>query len=62
LEIIQTVPEVEPFGHWRQSLVDALLAVRISAVSVPGRGIVMLDRLDNSLSFERREPVGDCPE
>ena len=25
LEIMQTVPEVEPFGHWRQSLVDALL-------------------------------------
>ena len=25
LEIMQTVPHVEPYGYWRQSLVDALL-------------------------------------
>jgi transcriptional regulator with XRE-family HTH domain len=25
LEIMQTVPQVEPFGHWRHSLVDALI-------------------------------------
>jgi transcriptional regulator with XRE-family HTH domain len=25
LEIMQRVPEVEPFGHWRQALVDVLL-------------------------------------
>ena len=25
LEIMQTVPQAEPYGHWRQSLVEALL-------------------------------------
>jgi len=25
LEIMQTIPQVEPYGHWRKSLVDALL-------------------------------------
>lgn len=25
LEIMQAVPEIEPYGHWRHSLVDALL-------------------------------------
>jgi transcriptional regulator with XRE-family HTH domain len=25
LEIMQTVPEVEPYGHWRPSVIDALL-------------------------------------
>jgi transcriptional regulator with XRE-family HTH domain len=25
LEIMQTIPQIEPYGHWRHSLVDALL-------------------------------------
>ncbi len=25
LEIMQTIPQVEPYGHWKKSLVDALL-------------------------------------